>query len=362
MLLTGKIFAGSIRILSEGSHRLLHLKRREVYLECFRILGVHESADQNTVRHAYLDLVKRVHPDSGTEEASAERFQKVDEAFRLLQEKFAKGRRNIPEDEEEAMEFDIKHTAPQHRQYLSNEGIGVGTPFQRQKQYQQVRAMKAQERVLEHRIDKAAAGENTLMSKGGNHFRKHAIKTKYGIERVVEDLIQEAMSKGDFNNLDGAGKPLSALQSQNPYLDFTTHKLNKIMLDNGFTPEWISLSKDIRDATGQLKNQLRQERIYYGEWPMQTAEELASWKKFIEKHKEDVQQLNKLIDKYNLIVPVLQNQFFRLHLDKMAEPIFKDPDLKRNVKRPLADAKSSDQGETQSNSGSSLFSLFTYFL
>lgn len=323
---------------------------------------MHESADQNTVRHAYLDLVKRVHPDSGTEEASAERFQKVDEAFRLLQEKFAKGRRNIPENEEEAMEFDIKHTAPQHRQYLSNEGIGVGTPFQRQKQYQQVRAMKAQERVLEHRIDKAAAGENTLMSKEGNHFRKHAIKTKYGIERVVEDLIQEAMSKGDFNNLDGAGKPLSALQSQNPYLDFTTHKLNKIMLDNGFTPEWISLSKDIRDATGQLKNQLRQERIYYGEWPMQTAEELASWKKFNEKHKEDVQQLNKLIDKYNLIVPVLQNQFFRLHLDKMAEPIFKDPDLKRNVKRPLADAKSSDQGETQSNSGSSLFSLFTYFL
>ncbi|KAH8244210.1 hypothetical protein KR026_002732 [Drosophila bipectinata] len=362
MFLAGSLFSGAIRAVAGGSNRLLHLKRREVYLECFRILGVHESADQNTVRHAYLDLVKRVHPDSGTEEASAERFQQVDEAFRVLQEKFAKGRRNISEDEEEAMEFDIKHTAPQHRQYLSNEGIGVGTPFQRQKQYQQVRAMKAQERVLEHRIDKAAAGENTLMSKGGNHFRKHAIKTKYGIERVVEDLIQEAMSKGDFNNLDGSGKPLSTLQSQNPYLDFTTHKLNKIMLDNGFTPEWISLSKDIRDAAGQLKQQLRQERIYYGEWPLQSPEELAAWQKFHEKHQEDIQQLNKLIDKYNLIVPVLQNQFFRLHLDRMAEPIFKDPDLQRNVKRPSADSKSSQQVETQATSGSSLFSLFSHFL
>ncbi|XP_043661991.1 dnaJ homolog subfamily C member 28 [Drosophila teissieri] len=359
MWLAGNLFKGSIAI---GFSRLLHLKRKEVYMECFRILGVHETADQNTVRHAYLDLVKRVHPDSGTEEASAERFQQVDEAFRVLQEKFAKGRRNIQEDEEEAMEFDIKHTAPQHRQYLSNEGIGVGTPFQRQKQYQQVRAMKAQERVLEHRIDKAAAGEKTLMSKGGSHFRKHAIKTKYGIDRVVEDLIQEAMSKGDFNNLNGSGKPLSSAQSQNPYLDFTTHKLNKIMLDNGFTPEWISLGKDIRDAVAQLKTKLRQERKYYGEWPLQRAEDLTAWKLFTRNHQDDVQQLNKLIDKYNLIVPILENQFFRLQLDRMAEPIFKDPELQRNVVRPEVRAKPSSNLENQGSAGTSLFSLFSKLL
>nr|AAY55603.1 IP10768p [Drosophila melanogaster]AAY55791.1 IP10468p [Drosophila melanogaster] len=354
MWLAGNLFKGSVAI---RFGRLLHLKRKEVYMECFRILGVHESADQNTVRHAYLDLVKRVHPDSGTEEASAERFQQVDEAFRVLQEKFAKGRRNIQEDEEGAMEFDIKHTAPQHRQYLSNEGIGVGTPFQRQKQYQQVRAMKAQERVLEHRIDKAAAGEKTLMSKGGSHFRKHAIKTKYGIDRVVEDLIQEAMSKGDFNNLNGSGKPLSSAQSQNPYLDFTTHKLNKIMLDNGFTPEWISLGKDIRDAIAQLKTKLRQERKYYGEWPLQRPDDLAAWKIFTLNHQDDVKQLNKLIDKYNLIVPILENQFFRLHLDRMAEPIFKDPELQRNVIRPEMKSKPSSNLENQGSASTSLFSL-----
>ncbi|XP_016985768.1 dnaJ homolog subfamily C member 28 [Drosophila rhopaloa] len=359
MWLAGKLLGGFI---SRRSSRFLHLKRKEVYMECFRILGVHESSDQNTVRHAYLDLVKRVHPDSGTEEASAERFQQVDEAFRVLQEKFAKGRRNIQEDEEEALEFDIKHTAPQHRQYLSNEGIGVGNPYQRQKQYQQVRAMKAQERVLEHRIDKAAAGEKTLMSKGGNHFRKHAIKTKYGIDRVVEDLIQEAMSKGDFNNLNGAGKPLSSTQSQNPYLDFTTHKLNKIMLDNGFTPEWISLGKDIRDAVAQLKKKLRQERIFYGDWPLERSEDLFAWQRFTKQHQEDVDQLNKMIDKYNLIVPILENQFFRMHLDKMAESIFKDPDLQRNVIRPEVKAKARRPTDNQGSTSTSLFSLISKLL
>ncbi|XP_030385601.1 dnaJ homolog subfamily C member 28 [Scaptodrosophila lebanonensis] len=304
------------------SYRSLHMKRSEVYQHCFRILGVHESADQDTVRLAYLDLVKRVHPDARTPEASSERFKEVDEAFKLLQEKFAKNRRNIHENDEEPIEFDIKHTAPQHRQYLSNEGIGTGTPYQRQKQYQQVRAMKAQERVLEHRIGKTG------------YFSKHAIKTKYGIERIVEDLIQEAMSKGDFNNLSGAGKPLSSAQSQNPYLDFTTHKLNKIMIDNGFTPEWITLSRDIRDAITKLKQSLRSERIYYGEWPLQRAEQQA-WQHYVqnEELEKEVVKLNRLIDKYNLIVPILENQFFRIHLDKLVESIFREPDLSRNVER-----------------------------
>ncbi|KAH8376683.1 hypothetical protein KR093_000902, partial [Drosophila rubida] len=336
------LFSNLLRPSTALPGRSLHLKRREVYQQCYRILGVHESADQNTVRQAYLDLVKRVHPDADSEEASSERFQQVDEAFRVLQEKFAKGRRNISENVDETMEFNIKHTAPQHRQYLSNDGIGIGTPFQREKQYQQVRAMKAQERVLEHRIEKAAAGEKDLMKKGGgSYYGKHAIKTKYGIERVVEDLIQEAMSKGDFNNLNGAGKPLSTAQTQNPYLDFTTHKLNKIMLDNGFTPEWIMMSRDIREAVQQLKQDIRKERSFYGDWPLTSADQQAAWQAFVQLHAEEVRELNKLIDKYNLIVPILENQFFRQHIDKLAERIFKEQNLPRNLQRAQPSFKSS---------------------
>ncbi|XP_064554143.1 dnaJ homolog subfamily C member 28 [Drosophila montana] len=359
MLPTVNILGNLMSPLGANCRRALHLKRRELYQQCFQILGVHESADQETVRRAYLDLVKRVHPDADTDEASNERFQQVDEAFKMLQEKFAKSRRNINEDEEEEMVFDIKHTAPQHRQYLSNDGIGVGTPTQRQKQHQQVRAMRAQERVLEHRIEKAAAEEGALMRKGGSYYGKHAIKTKYGIDRVVEDLIQEAMSKGDFNNLNGAGKPLSSAQSQNPYLDFTTHKLNKIMLDNGFTPEWITLSRDIREAVGKLKQQLRTERSYYGDWPLATAQEQAAWQKFAQSHAADVEQLNKTIDKYNLIVPILENQYFRLSLDKLAAGIFKEPELPRNVKRQQ------DAGKIAAGANSErgfMVNLFSFFL
>lgn len=100
-------------------------------------------------------MVKIVHPDSGFPEACAEKFQEVDESFKFLMEKHAKSRRNIEMDlEDEVKVFDIKHTAPQHRQFLTHGGFGIGTPFQREKQHQQRRAMKAQENVLEHRMQK----------------------------------------------------------------------------------------------------------------------------------------------------------------------------------------------------------------
>ncbi|XP_050077971.1 dnaJ homolog subfamily C member 28 [Anopheles maculipalpis] len=303
--------------------RMVHTRRGELYNQCYRLLGVSEQSDQNTVRQAYLKLVKKLHPDSGHPEASAERFQEVDSAFRILQEKFAKARRGIVEDlQQEVKVYDIKHTAPQHRQYLSFDGVGYGTPAQRQKQYQAVRAAKAQERVLEHRLSKAQASETALMKKG-DYFKKHEIKTKYGYDRVVEDLIQEAISRGDFSNLSGFGKPLPDHQSQNPYVDFTTHKMNKIMLDNGFTPEWITLHKDIRQAVETLKEDLRRMRAKLGPVPLSGREE-QQWEKWIEQQQEEVAKINKMIDKFNLIVPMMNKQMVRLNLERIGNDVLEN--------------------------------------
>lgn len=64
-------------------------------------------ADQESVRAAYIEIVKLVHPDSGHPEASAEKFAEVDNAFRVLQAKYAKERRGIKENPE-IREHDIK--------------------------------------------------------------------------------------------------------------------------------------------------------------------------------------------------------------------------------------------------------------
>lgn len=64
-------------------------------------------SDQEAVRAAYIEIVKVVHPDSGHPEASAETFSEVDNAFRILQAKYAKERRGIRENPE-VKECDIK--------------------------------------------------------------------------------------------------------------------------------------------------------------------------------------------------------------------------------------------------------------
>lgn len=70
-------------------------------------MKVSVGADQESVRAAYIAIVKLIHPDSGHPEASAEKFAEVDNAFRILQAKYAKERRGI-EENSEIKKCDIK--------------------------------------------------------------------------------------------------------------------------------------------------------------------------------------------------------------------------------------------------------------
>lgn len=70
-------------------------------------MKIPSECDQETVRAAYIEIVKVVHPDSGHPKASAEKFTEVDNAFRILQAKYAKERRGIKETPE-VQEQDIK--------------------------------------------------------------------------------------------------------------------------------------------------------------------------------------------------------------------------------------------------------------
>lgn len=181
--------------------------------------------------------------------------------------------------------------------------------------------------------------------KPGSSSKNHAIKTKYGFDRVVEDLIQEAMSKGDFNNLQGIGKPLSDAQSQNPYVDFTQHKINKILLDNGFTPEWITLQKEINSDINDLKKDLMDKRSYYGELPLSESE-APEWENYIQSQESRLIEINRKIDKYNLLVPILQQQMCRVQMQKISDKVMScKPNVINRVPAKSVTTKSSERQE-----------------
>ena len=63
----------------------------------------------------------------------------------------------------------------------------------------------------------------------------------------VSKQIQEAMERGDFNNLPGKGKPQQ--RDDNPYIPPAVRTVNQMLKDNGFAPRWIEVDKEIRVET-----------------------------------------------------------------------------------------------------------------
>lgn len=189
--------------------------------------------------------------------------------------------------------------------------------------------------------------------KPGSFFKTHAIKTKYGFDRVVEDLILEAMNSGQFENLEGKGKPLSHAQSQNPYVDFTQQKINRILLDNGFTPEWITLQKEIRTDINHLMEALTECRSYIGEVPLNNTD-TDEWSKIVRRHEYRETDINKKIDKYNLIVPILDQQMCRIQLKRIADKVISTKPVK--IVKKVRKIDKSVQQNDESNKG--LLSFF----
>nr|XP_020442799.1 dnaJ homolog subfamily C member 28 [Monopterus albus]XP_020442800.1 dnaJ homolog subfamily C member 28 [Monopterus albus]XP_020442801.1 dnaJ homolog subfamily C member 28 [Monopterus albus]XP_020442802.1 dnaJ homolog subfamily C member 28 [Monopterus albus] len=284
--------------------------------ESYRLLQLpdegHSSAMQ--VKEAYLRLAKLYHPDSGAPTANAVLFAQVEEAYRAVLAHQSKTRR--PDEGKEVEDEDkIRGAALQHRHYLSYEGMGSGTPSQRKRQYQQIRVDRASEQVLNYwqrEHERAAAAEGALVERDVRQ-RSQKIKITQAVERLVEDLIQESMARGDFRNLSGAGKPLNKFE-HNPYADPMTHNLNRILIDNGYQPPWVITQRDIRETTAQIRSRLLEGRTRFGD-PM-TPKEQSQWEQLCASVEEDLVKLNKMVDNYNLIVPMLNMQMVHFSLSR----------------------------------------------
>ncbi|XP_056142794.1 dnaJ homolog subfamily C member 28 [Lampris incognitus] len=287
--------------------------------ESYRLLQLPDNGNSTPaqVRESYLRLAKLYHPDSGTATADAVLFARVEEAYRavLAHQSHAKKHGKAKEEEDDDKS---KGMAPQHRHYLSYEGVGSGTPSQRERQYRQFRVDRAAEQVLDYRQrehERAAAAEGALVERDMRQ-RSHKIKITQAVERLVEDLIQESMARGDFRNLSGAGKPLSKFQ-HNPYADPMTHNLNRILIDNGYQPPWIVTQRDIRESITRIRDRLLDGRARLGD-PMKPTEH-AQWEQLCLSVGEEFVKLNKMVDNFNLIVPMLNMQIVHFSLAREME-------------------------------------------
>lgn len=291
-------------------------KSKKKMREYYRLLNLDEGCSADDVRESFRKLAKQYHPDGGSSTADSATFVRIEEAYRkvlshVLEQTNA--RQNKVEEAEEE-EDKVKYKTPQHRHYLSFEGIGFGTPSQREKQYRQFRADRATEQAMEYQKQKLHSQyfAGSLIVKDVRQSKEQ--KITQAIERLVEDLIQESMAKGDFDNLSGKGKPLKKFSGCS-YIDPMTHNLNRILIDNGYQPEWILMQKEIKETIDQLREAILVSRKKLGN-PM-TPSEQKQWNQVCEQFQENIRKLNKRINDFNLIVPLLTRQ--KVHFDAQKE-------------------------------------------
>lgn len=99
-----------------------------------------------------------------------------------------------------------------------------------------------------------------------------------GIDAWVEEQIQEAMARGEFNDLPGKGRPLK-LRYAHPWEE-KDWLANHILSEAHIVPIWVELGEEIEAQLRWLRE--------HPDHPERPAR---------------IQALNRLIDRYNLEVP-----------------------------------------------------------
>ncbi|XP_028612233.1 dnaJ homolog subfamily C member 28 [Grammomys surdaster] len=343
-LTNASLIPPAVKILPDPGSRMISTNKSKKLREYYRLLNLEEGCSVDDVRDSFHKLAKQYHPDSGSTDADSATFIKIEEAYRNVLSHVIKqmqARQSKAEDAEE--EEKSKYNTPQHRHYLSFEGVGFGTPSQREKQYRQFRADRATEQVMEYQRQKLQREyfTNSITVKDVRQSKEQ--KITQAIERLVEDLIQESMAKGDFDNLSGKGKPLKKFSGCS-YIDPMTHNLNRILIDNGYQPEWILMQKEIKDTIEQLREALLVSRKKLGN-PLSPGEQ-KQWAQVCEQFQENIRKLNKRISDFNLIVPILTRQ--KVHFDAQKEIIRVQEMYRAFIEaREVTEAKQTDisQGE-----------------
>jgi len=136
----------------------------------------------------------------------------------------------------------------------------------------------------------------------------------------AEEQIRRAIEAGKFDNLPGKGKPLHL--DQNPFEDPDWRLANHVLKTSGFSLPWIEKRNEIEALIQSARASLmraqekRREAVQDG-LPVLSVN--AAWNEALEKFKEQLAEINRLILTYNLQAPAAQLQMPQLSLERELE-------------------------------------------
>lgn len=144
-------------------------------------------------------------------------------------------------------------------------------------------------------------------------------------DSIVEKAIREAQERGEFDNLPGAGKPI---RWDDEHVPPEWRMAHRILKNAGLAPMWIEDDKRIRQERKALRELLERFEAWYREEVATLAnlmpseaearlEELEAARRVrMATYRQRAAALNKEIDRFNLIVPIVRLQWPRIRIEE----------------------------------------------
>lgn len=151
----------------------------------------------------------------------------------------------------------------------------------------------------------------------------HQARMRQDWPNLIDDIIQEGVDNGLFDNLKGAGKPLNLSQNHFAADQSLAHA---IMKENDVPPAWIGERNRILQEQSELRAEISRKWAWHQQkfkTPTAVARDrlTLSWDDACQKWTTQIDQLNKRIVTYNLKRPSENLELFQLDLAKELQRI-----------------------------------------
>ncbi|NJN54393.1 MAG: DUF1992 domain-containing protein [Anaerolineae bacterium] len=147
---------------------------------------------------------------------------------------------------------------------------------------------------------------------------KHQQRMRNDWDNLIEDIIQDGVEKGLFDNLKGKGKPLNLSNNQ---FAAGQELANSIMKENDVPPAWIMERNQVLAETNELRAEIVRKWAWHGERFTAVTDTEArgrltiSWDDACIKWEQQIGKLNRRIDSYNLKRPLANMELYKLNLE-----------------------------------------------
>lgn len=147
---------------------------------------------------------------------------------------------------------------------------------------------------------------------------KHKERMRRDWDNLMDDIIQDGVEKGLFDNLKGKGKPLNLSVN---HFEAGQELANSILKENDIPPAWIMERNDVLRETDALRAEIERKWKWHVERFTAVTDADArgrltiGWDDACLKWDEQIRKLNKRIDAYNLKRPLANMEMFKLNLE-----------------------------------------------